>query len=303
MEAGNGQTRRTALAARPATTSAPARRPGRFTLSVTVYTPIMEDNRNGIIRPRDPKVIGMTTTHMPIPPADVIRRLLQLGFRDARTVADMTYAGGCFWREPLPPGIVLTTSSIDPAAETDLHHDFTATGLPDGAYDVVIIDPPHNQHTGQASFMRARYGSATRELIEDGVRESWRVGRLGIIVKVQDQNHGSRYVEESEWVRHGVLRADGTPMPVYIKLEQLGRPTLGHGRRKLHQRVPYRSASTYLVFRKDGPEHHDWDAEYLRQERARCVVCNALLLDRRRQTTTCSPACRQKAYRRRAATV
>ena len=80
------------------------------------------------------------------------------------------------------------------------------------------------------------------------------------------------------------------------------RPQQYPGRRKRHQRVPYRAASTYLVFRKDGPEHRDFDREYPRQERARCVTCNALLLDRRRQTTTCSPSCRQKAYRRRSAT-
>lgn len=264
----------------------------------------MEENRNGYagrIRPRDPKVVGLTTTHMRIAPADVIRRLLQLAFRDGRTVLDLTHAGGCFWGDPLPPEIVLTTNNIDPDAATDLHLDFTATGLPDDASDVVIYDPPHNEHTGRASFMRARYGNATRELIEAGTREAWRIARLGIIVKVQDQNHGSEYVEESEWVRHAVLRDDGTPMPVYFKLEQIGHPTLGHGRRKLHQRVPYRSASTYLVFRKDSHKHRDFDLEYLRQERIRCEVCNALLVDRRKQSTTCSTACRQKAYRRRVA--
>ena len=263
----------------------------------------MGENRNGVggcIRPRDPKVIGLTTTHMPIPPADVIRRLLQLAFRDAHTVLDLTYAAGCFWRDPLPPEIMLTTSNIDPSADTDLHLDFTATGLPDGAYDVVVIDPPHNPDAGVSSFMRARYGTAQgtdglKRLIEDGVQEALRISRRGVIVKVQDQAHGSEFIEETEWVRHALA------MPLYFKLEQLGRPTLGHGRRKLHQRVPYKGASTYLVFRKDGHKHRDFDQEYLRQQRARCVICNALLLDRRRQATTCSPACRQKAYRRRAA--
>lgn len=264
----------------------------------------MEENRNAFearIRPRDPKVIGLTTTHMPIPPSAVIRRLLQLAFRDAHTVLDLTYAGGNFWGRSLPPEIALTTSNIDPAADADLHLDLTATGLPDGAHDVVVIDPPHNADAGAQSFMGARYGTvqgtdALQRLIEDGVREAWRIARLGVIVKIQDQAHGSRFVEESEWVRHAL------PLPVYIKLEQLGSPTPGHGKRKLHQRVPYKGAVTYLVFRKDTPVHRDFDQEYLRQERGRCVSCNALLLDRRQQTTTCSPACRQRAYRRRGAT-
>lgn len=263
----------------------------------------MEENCNDAkrpIRPRDPKVVGVTTTHMPISPADVTRRLLQLGFRDARTVLDATYAGGNFWGSPLPPEIDLTTNNIDPDADTDLHLDFTATGLPEGAYDVVIIDPPHNPDAGVDSFMRARYGTVKgtdglQRLIQDGVRESMRVASLGIIVKVQDQSHGNEFVEENEWVRHAV------GVPLYFKLEQLGRPTPGHGKRKLHQRVPYKGASTYLVFRKDSHKHRDFDREYLRQIRARCVVCGALLLDRRQQTTTCGPACRQKLYRRRAA--
>jgi hypothetical protein len=264
----------------------------------------MRENRNGAgtrIRPRDPQVVGLTTTHMRIAPADVIRRLVQLAFRDARTVLDLTYAAGNFWHSPLPPGIELTTSSIDPAADTDLHLDFTATGLPDGAYDVAVIDPPHNPDAGVSSFIRARYGTARgtdglQRLIEAGCREAWRIARLGVIVKVQDQSHGSEFVEESEWARHAL------PIPLYFKLEQLGRPTPGHGKRKLHQRVPYKGASSYLVFRKDGHQHRDFDREYLRQERARCAVCGVLLLDRRRQATTCSPSCRQQAYRRRAAT-
>jgi len=66
--------------------------------------------------------------------------------------------------------------------------------------------------------------------------------------------------------------------------------------------VPYADAATYLVFRKDSHQHQDWDQEYLRQERARCPGCNTLLLDKRRQATTCSDACRQKAYRQRQAT-
>jgi len=164
----------------------------------------MEENRNDIegrIRPRDPKVIGLTTTHMRIAPSDVVRRLLQLAFRDARTVIDVTYAGGNFWGEPLPPEIVLTTSNIDPAADTDAHLNFTDTGLPDGAYDVVI-DPPHNPDAGVNSFIRARYGTAQgtdglKQLIEDGAR-------LGVIVKVQDQAHGGEFIEETEWVRHAL---------------------------------------------------------------------------------------------------
>ena len=44
----------------------------------------------------------------------------------------------------------------------------------------------------------------TGHVVRDGVREAWRVARLGIIVKVTDHVHGQRYVLESDWVRETV---------------------------------------------------------------------------------------------------
>jgi len=42
---------------------------------------------------------------MPIASHEAVRRVVELAFRDATSVLDLTYAAGCFWRDPLPPAI------------------------------------------------------------------------------------------------------------------------------------------------------------------------------------------------------
>jgi hypothetical protein len=109
-----------------------------------------------LIRPPDPAIVGTTLTYMPIKSAEAVRRLVDLAFRDAHTALDLTYAHGGFWRDPLPPGLQLTTSNRDLSSRVGLHLDFTATGLPEGSYDLVVYDPPHIANAGQASIMGAR---------------------------------------------------------------------------------------------------------------------------------------------------
>jgi hypothetical protein len=127
------------------------------------------------IRPPDSSIRGVPMHYMPVVSAAATRRILHLAYRDCWTVLDLTYGAGGFWRDPLPPGIALTTNNPDPASAADLHVDFTATGLADSAYDLVIYDPPHLADGGRRSIMAARFGTVKgtaglRALTEAGAR-------------------------------------------------------------------------------------------------------------------------------------
>src|SRR5215212_10672776 len=132
-----------------------------------------------MIRPPDPAISGVTMRYMPIGSGEAVRRLAHLAFRDAHSGLDVTFAHGGFWRDPQPPGLTVTSNNLDPSSAADLHLDFTATGLPDGAYDLVIYDPPHIADGGKVGLMAGRFATvrgidALRELIQAGAREAWR---------------------------------------------------------------------------------------------------------------------------------
>jgi hypothetical protein len=193
---------------------------------------------------------------MTIPSHEAVRRLLELDFRDARTVLDLTFADGGFWREPLPPGITLATNNLNPRAPTDHHADFTAVPFADSSYDLVVLDPPHIADGGKASIMAARYGTVRgtdglRLLIEAGCREAWRLAHVGVLMKVADCEHGGRVLELGSWVR-GVL---GSPS---MKLYAPRASKIVDGRWR-EQRSPRANVAEYLTFRKDRARHRAWD--------------------------------------------
>jgi hypothetical protein len=215
------------------------------------------------IRPPDPAVRGTTLRYMQIGSAEAVRRLVHLAFRDAHTALDLTYARGAFWAEPLPPGLDLTSNNVDPASDGDLHLDFTATGLPAGAYDLVVYDPPHLADGGRASIMGTRYGTVKgmdvlRNLIGAGSREAWRVAAVGVLVKVADHAHQGEEQPLTDWVKAAV------GAPVYTLLHSF-RP--GYLRDEKHRavRVPRNNGATWLVFRRGGHRHLDFDRLYERQ--------------------------------------
>jgi hypothetical protein len=219
---------------------------------------------SGTIRPPDPCIRGVTTRYMAVDSADATRRLLHLAFRDCRTVLDLTYGAGGFWRQPLPPGIALVTNNPDPASPADLHVDFTATGLADGAYDLVIYDPPHLADGGKRSIMARRFGTVKgtaglRALIEAGAREAVRVAAVGLLVKVADHCHGGEFLPLSDWVKAAVgLRP-------YFDLHTY-RPQPLRDPKWCAVRAPRSNGATYLAFRRDGHRHRDFDALYSKQE-------------------------------------
>lgn len=254
-----------------------------------------------LVRPPDPAVRGITLTYAPIGSAEACRRLVHLAFRDAHTALDLTYAAGNFWRKPLPPDLTITTNNLDPEASTDLHVDFTATGLAAASFDLVVYDPPHVADASADSILGRRFGTARGRdglfrLVTAGVREAWRVSSVGIVVKLADSSHGGRYLQLSRWVY------DALGVEPYCVSHTTRRP-LRDPKWKV-QRVPRSNGAVYLVWRHDGGSHVDFDALWRRQNvtlrtAPNCRNCNAPLVDRRPQTATCSSVCRQAVFRQR----
>lgn len=261
-----------------------------------------------VIRPPDPAVRGTTLSYMRVRSDEAVRRLVHLAFRDAHTALDLTYAAGRFWRDPLPPGLAVTSNNWDPEASTDLHVDFTATGLPTGSFDLVIYDPPHVADGGLNGIMARRYGTVRttaelRAMIAAGAREAWRVSSAGVIVKVTEHHHGGRFLNQSGWVEAAI------PSPIYTKLSTTRVLGLVSSGRWKAERVPRSNGAVYLVFRHGGGAHVDFDALWRRQEMSHitrtgpaCPMCDMPMLGRqRRDARTCSPRCRKRAERARRA--
>jgi hypothetical protein len=270
-----------------------------------------------VIRPPDPSIKDRTLMYGPYSSAEATRRYIHLAFRDAHTAIDLTAAHGGFWKPPVPPGLAVTTNNLDPSSRADLHLDFTDTGLPDDSYDLAVYDPPHLADLGADSIMGKRFGSAMGSdgldrLVTAGVREAWRIARVGILVKLADSSHGSEFLQLSRWVAE---QFDAQPYFV----AHTTRPPLEDGKWKV-QRVPRSNGAVYLVWRKDGHQHRDFDGLYESQERRsvvrlerekaremaaqkppkRCAICTTLLPpDRRSDALTCSLPCRKRAIRLR----
>jgi hypothetical protein len=256
-----------------------------------------------LIRPPDPLIVGRTLTYGAYDSAEATRRYVHLAFRDCHTAIDLTYAHGGFWKRPYPPGLTITTSNIDPSSGAELHLDFTATGLPDGAYDLAIYDPPHLADLGADSIMGRRFDTVKGTpglhlLVTAGVREAWRIAIRGVLIKLADTSHGSEFLQLSRWVY------DELGVEPYFVAHTM-RPPLGDGRRRV-QRVPWSNGAVYLIFRRDYGKHHDFDRQYDRQQmshmasqraRRRCAMCDRPIGDRRGVAATCSATCRKRRQR------
>src|SRR5215208_2245233 len=135
--------------------------------------------------------------------------------------------------------------------------------------------------------MARRYGTvrstaAFRAMIEAGARETWRISRVGIIVKLADFPNGGAYLPLTSWA----YEALGV-MPCYV-MHTVGRPT-PRPRGEI-PRVPRSNGADWLVFRTDGHRYPDFVRLYERQQASRiatvgsrrdCDICNSPLGDRR----------------------
>jgi hypothetical protein len=237
-----------------------------------------------------------------ITPAQAVAELLRVCFPDARTALDATYGKGCFWNGTAR--VEVTGLDGNPKRARHVVGDFCALPFADGVFDVVIFDPPYLSNGGKRSIMRAQYttyetADQAHASIAQGCREAWRVSRLGIIVKVQDHHHGRRFLRLSDWVRAAV------PMAQYDELLAPNEnPKVIDPKWKQPQLSVYRDHSAYLAFRTDGPVHRrrrPAPTPLRLPASPHCAICNGPLGNGRRDRASCSPSCRQRAYRQRRA--
>lgn len=181
-----------------------------------------------------------------------VERLLTVLFPDARTALDMTYGSGKFWDGTA--GVEVVGMDRNPLRARHVCADFTRLPFSAGAFDVAIFDPPYITDAGRDSVMRARFGSFRREAelraaVEQGSREAWRASRLGVIVKVQNHKHASRFVHMTRWVEDALA-----PAELYDEMHVRSGRKIEDGRWR--DQLSLRSAhATYMVFRHDGPIH------------------------------------------------
>lgn len=119
----------------------------------------------------------------------------------------------------------------------------------DGSFDVVIFDPPFQPQTVQGIIGRRFHKidggvGAVKRSLQAGLREAWRVSRLGLIVKVQDYIHSHRPVWMSMWV----WEALGEPYD-FTTLRVPGKLKAANWTRQLSV---WRNHSTFWVYRKSS---------------------------------------------------
>jgi hypothetical protein len=137
--------------------------------------------------------------------AELIERMLAFYPRsEPRLILDATVNSGRFWRGSKRPVIGL---DINPCHRPVVCADNSSMPFPDGAFDVVVYDPPHvpNQGRDRSKDFGARFGLGGRSAKENGysfahtypafVREAWRVlEKEGILLcKIADYVHNHRY--------------------------------------------------------------------------------------------------------------
>lgn len=184
--------------------------------------------------------------------AEMMRQIMEICFADTRTVLDLTFGAGLFWRPEWPRPYKVVGVDLDPARHPDLVGDFRHLDCPDARWDTVVFDPPYITNPGRDSVMAARFGGyATVEELEDavfaGVQEAWRLCRLGIIVKVQNHIHGNRFVPMTSWVQ------DAVPVEMYDEAVSWS-PKIVDPKWKNQISVWHNHAS-YLIFRKGDQTH------------------------------------------------
>jgi hypothetical protein len=101
----------------------------------------------------------------------------------------------------------VTGSDMDPLRAKDVCCDFTRLPFVDGAFDVVVFDPPFQPKTNvspgnvvELRFTKVKGGTAgVRKVVDAGLKEAWRVSRLGVIYKCQDYINARKPVWMSLW--------------------------------------------------------------------------------------------------------
>lgn len=146
---------------------------------------------------------------------ELIERLLEFyPYREPGLILDATVNGARFWRESDRPVIGI---DIDARHRPDICADHSTMPFRNGAFDVVVYDPPHipNQGRDKSKDFTTRFGLGARASKETGynfahtyppfLREAWRVliddGVL--LCKITDYIHNHRY----QWAHVDLIRS------------------------------------------------------------------------------------------------
>jgi hypothetical protein len=147
-------------------------------------------------------------------------------------VLDMTHGNGTFWRGE--SDVLVTGLDIVPARARDVAADFTRLPFVDDAFDVCVFDPPYLADTAKAgtSLVGRRFGSYVTqrhvwEAVDAGVREAWRVSRIGVLVKVANHTHGLVAVRMTD----GGVRLMDPRLAATVTEKQWAAVVEGHARR------------------------------------------------------------------------
>jgi hypothetical protein len=184
----------------------------------------------------------------------LLAKIIAVLFPDADSVLDLTFGRGGFW---LPDTqLAVTGVDLDPGRARDRVADFTELPYEDDAFSLCVFDPPYQTDPGATAVIDARFGSyptvpELRLAVMAGVREAARVSRIGFVVKVMDYIHASRLVRMSRWVEEAV------PLDLYdyVMLESPSKIEDGRWMRHGPQLSARSTATTWLIFRHDGPVH------------------------------------------------
>lgn len=184
--------------------------------------------------------------------AGLIADLATLGYFDGRVI-DLTYGKGRFWNDFRPK--LMVTNDLNPATDSDLHHDFTNMPVPDGMFDMAVFDPPYKLNgtasKGGPATSDDDYGvggeyrtpKARHELMRMGLSEAARLSRGFVLVKCMDQVvSGTMHWQVDLMTEHAKtlgLRKVDTGL-VYGYREQ---PMTGRVQKHLH-----RDFSTAIIF-------------------------------------------------------
>lgn len=174
-----------------------------------------------------------------VPTAEIIARVIRVVYPDARTAIDLTPGRRAFWRDETPLLVDFST------------YDFRDLPYADGSYDLAILDPPHTEDS-RSGIMGQRYGGEYKHhelepAVRAGVREAWRIARVGALFKVVDAVHGQQLVRMSRWV----IEELGEP---YEQVFQVRERALRDPKWRL-QLSARNNGAIYLAYRRGSQRH------------------------------------------------
>lgn len=202
--------------------------------------------------------------------AQTLNKILRVLFPEGQSVLDATWGKAGFWK-----GLGQDAAALDAlygldivrqpgprASSVDVIGDYRALPFRSGAVDVTIFDPPYltDVSKNKTSLMGNRFGAhQSDDLIKDNIQagliEAWRCSRLGVVVKVSQHTHESKFVDMQGWVREAAEEWWGVPL--YGQVEQLRQTSkmIGSNWDAQKQLSVWCNSATFLIYKKGDQRH------------------------------------------------